>query len=307
MKVINGISELKQAFHNTAVTIGNFDGLHLGHKEILKKLCEEAKKIKGQSIALTFEPHPSEILTPGKALSRINTLKEKIALIKNQNIDTLIIEPFTKELASTTAQDFFHKILVQKLNPKVIVMGHDFHFGKNREGSIDTLKEFGGKIGIEVIKIPPFEKDGETVSSSLIRKYVASGNVAKAHKLLGRPFFLEGEVVRGSGRGKTMKTPTANLKIEDRLIPGDGVYIIMTYIDNVLHPSVGSIGVNVTFSEKEPRSVETHILDFVGDLYGKHLILHYLKKIRDMKKFPSMEELKKEMENDIREARIFFG
>lgn len=306
MKVINGVSELHQAFHNTAITIGNFDGLHLGHKEILRRLQEEAKKINGKAIVLTFEPHPSEILTPQKSILRINTIKEKTALIKNQNIDALIMEPFTKELASTTAEDFFNKILVQKLNPKVIVIGHDFHFGKNREGSIDTLKKFGEKIGIEVIKVHPFEKDEEIISSSLIRKYIDCGNVEKAHTLLGRPFFLGGTVIKGAGRGKEMKTPTANLAIENRLIPGDGVYILMTYVDNALYPSVGSVGINVTFDSTGPRSIETHILNFVGDLHNKHLILHYLKKIRDMKKFPSMEALKKEMGNDVAIAKKFF-
>ncbi|MBI2609374.1 MAG: bifunctional riboflavin kinase/FAD synthetase [Deltaproteobacteria bacterium] len=306
MKVINGVSQLKKALPKTVLTIGNFDGLHLGHQEIIKTLLKAQKKNKTRGAVMTFDPHPSQILTPHKYLHRINTLSEKKELLQKWNIDYFIVEPFTLKLASQTPEFFFYEILLKKMNPQVIVVGHDFNFGKNRSGNIELLKKLGYKENIEIIVVPPFKKDGEIVSSSFIRKLIQEGNVEKAHRFLGRPFFIEGKVVHGSGRGKKIKTPTANLRTEDRLVPQDGVYIIETECDGKRYPSCGSIGYNITFSEKEPHTIEVFILDFDKDLYDKTLRLHYMKKIRAMEKFSNVEKLQQAIESDIQKTRVFF-
>jgi len=306
MNVISGVASLKKPLSNTVVTIGNFDGLHVGHKKILKTVLDEAQKINGKTVVFTLNPHPSEVLTPHKSLPKINTLEEKITLIEHQGIDTLILEPFTQKLARKTPEEFFNDVLLKKLQPKVIVVGHDFRFGHKRKGDIKLLQNLGIHNKIKIIEIPPFTLKKTIASSSLIREAIQNGNVEKAHIFLGRPFFLAGSVISGSGRGKKINTPTANLYVGNRLIPGDGVYIIQTEYEGKLFPSVGSVGRNITFSETEPPTIEVFLLDFDKKLYDKKLILHYLKKIRVMKKFRTVLELQEAIRHDIRKARRYF-
>ena len=306
MNVVSGVLSLKKPLSNTVITIGNFDGLHLGHRKILKTVLEEAQKIKGQSVVFTLNPHPSEVLTPHKSLPKINTLEEKIALIENQGIDVLILEPFTQELSQKTPEEFFNDILLKKLSPKVIVVGHDFRFGHKRKGNMRLLQELA-QNKIKIIEVPPFKLDKKIVSSSLIREIVQNGDVESAHTYLGRPFFVAGTVISGSGRGKKIKTPTANLFVGNRLIPGDGVYIIQTEYNGRLFPSVGSVGRNITFSDTEPPTIEVFLLDFHEELYEKKLILHYLKKIRAMEKFDSVKELQDAIQQDIQKTRKYFN
>ena len=307
MNVVCGVASLKKSLSHTVVTIGNFDGLHRGHKKILKTVLNLAKKINGKSVVFTLNPHPSEVLTPHKSLPKINTLEEKTILIENQGINTLILEPFTQQLARKTPEEFFNDILLKKLHPQVIVVGHDFRFGHKRKGDIKLLTSLGAKNNIKIIEVSPFKLENHMISSTLIREAIHNGEMEKAHLFLGRPFFLAGTVISGSGRGKKINTPTANLYVGNRLIPGDGVYIIQTEYEGKLFPSVGSVGRNITFSDTEPPTLEVFLLNFHGELYGKKLIIHYLKKIRAMKKFPSPQELKEAIQADIQEANKFFN
>ena len=306
MNVVSGVLSLKKPLSNTVVTIGNFDGLHGGHRKILNTVLDETKKINGKSIVFTFHPHPSEVLTPHKSLPKINTIEEKVILIEHQGIDMIILEPFTQQLSQKTPEEFFNEILLKKFNPKVIVVGHDFRFGHKRKGDIELLRKLGIQNKIKIIEVPPFKLNKQIVSSSLIREAIQSGDVEKALLYLGRPFFMAGTVISGSGRGKKINTPTANLYVGNRLIPGDGVYIIQTEYEGKFFPSVGSVGRNITFSDTEPPTIEVFLLDFHKELYEKKLILHYLKKIRNMKKFSTIVELQEAIQCDIRETRKYF-
>jgi riboflavin kinase/FMN adenylyltransferase len=310
MKLYNSIDEFAAAgIAKTIVTTGTFDGVHLGHKVVLKRIKELAEKKGLQSVLLTFNPHPRTVLFPDKgAMQFLSTFTEKEALLKEAGIEHLIVHPFTRELSQVSAYDYVQNILVGKLHAKTLVIGHDHRFGRNREGSIKELKEWGPQLGFEVEEMNPFKSGEVAISSSKIRRAIAEGDMLTANTYLGYTYGLHAKVVHGLNiGGKELGYPTANLEVEDqnKIIPGDGIYAV--YVTDLttddrplttpLYKGMMSIGLNPTV-EGKGRSMEVHIFDFDNDIYDKHLTVLFHKKIRNEEKFSSMDALKRQMDND---------
>lgn len=286
----------------TALTIGNYDGVHLGHRAILKNLKAQAKKRKLKSALLTFEPHPVQVLVPQIAPKLINTLKQKIELLEQTGLDTLIVQSFDMPFAKMKPADFFKKSLVKDLNARFITVGHDFTFGDKKTGTIETLEVFAHEKNIEIDIIEAQMLDQTLVSSSLIRKLIASGDIPFANHLLGRDFFIDGQVVHGHNRGASLGLHTANLHTDNDLLPLDGVYATRFQIGKKKYQSVTNVGFNPTFNNTE-RSIETHIFDFDRDIYKKEVRLSFVKRLRNEIKFVNPEALVKQIEKDISEAK----
>ncbi len=283
----------------TAITIGTFDGVHIGHQKIIERLVDAAKQRNLESTILTFFPHPRMVLQQNVDLKLINTIAERIEILKNSGIDNLIVYPFSKEFSRLHAQEYIEKILKGKLNAKRVIIGYDHHFGKNRTADIEDLKKFGEKYDFEVEEISKQDIDDVSVSSTKIRKALKNGNIEKANRYLGKPFMLTGEVVKGRQLGKKLGYPTANLFIEEKykLIPKQGVYIVKSKIEEKEYFGMMNIGTNPTVGGME-QTIETFFFDLDADLYGKTLQIHLLKRIRDEKKFANTTELITAMKED---------
>src|SRR5690625_3937360 len=283
----------------TAITIGTFDGVHIGHQKIIERLVDAAKQRNLESTILTFFPHPRMVLQQNVDLKLINTIAERIEILKNSGIDNLIVYPFSKEFSRLHAQEYIEKILKGKLNAKRVIIGYDHHFGKNRTADIEDLKEFGAKYNFEVEEISKQDIDDVSVSSTKIRRALNKGNIEKANLYLGKPFMLTGKVVKGKQLGKQLGFPTANLFIEEnyKLIPKHGVYIVKSEIEEKTYFGMMNIGTNPTVGGME-QTIETFFFDLDADLYGKTLQIHLLKRIRDEKKFANTTELITAMKED---------
>lgn len=303
MKVHHSITDYKNK-KQTVITIGTFDGVHIGHREILKKLTAEAKKDDLESIILTFFPHPRMVLQKESDIKLINTIDERIAIFSKTELDHLIIEPFTKEFANLSAEAYVKNVLVKSLNVKKIIIGYDHRFGKNRTANIEDLRKFGEIYNFEVQEISAQELDAVTVSSTKIRKALENGDLEKANSYLGYPFMLNGSIVRGKGIGKTINFPTANLHIEEtyKLIPNNGVYLVKSILENEPVFGIMSIGTNPTVGGKS-RTIETYFLDINKDLYDKKIEIKLLSKIREEEKFESREALQLAIKKDEAFAR----
>lgn len=299
VKVYKSIEEFQNT-ENAVVTTGTFDGVHLGHQHILKKLRELAKSNNGESVILTFFPHPRIVLNNDTDLKLINTIEEKIELIKEAGIQHLIIHPFTKEFSRTTSLEFVRNILVNKIGTKKLVIGYDHHFGRNREGSFEHLVEYGPTYGFEVEEISAHEVENVNVSSTKIRRALAEGNVEIAKEYLGRFFSVEGIVVKGNQNGRTLGFPTANIDIQNnhKLIPANGVYAVKVIAGNKNLSGMLNIGTRPTIDASEEKSIEVNIFDFKEDIYGKKLKIYFVSRLRDEKKFENLELLKAEMKKD---------
>ncbi|NOZ68164.1 MAG: bifunctional riboflavin kinase/FAD synthetase [Deferribacteres bacterium] len=303
MKVIDGIENVKQKLPYPVLTIGNFDGVHLGHQALFRMLIERAKKNNGTSIVFTFVPHPLRVIAPERAPKLLTPYKEKIRLIKNCGIDVIICINFTKEFASITAEDFIRNILCRMLEVKEILIGSNYMFGKGRKGSPELLKALGKEYGFSVTVVDEIRIDNTVVSSSRIRTLIAKGRVEEAAKFLGRPYSVEGVVIEGAKRGKSLlNTPTANLSTANELLPKDGVYAVKVKVGRKVYGGATNIGCNPTFKDKK-FSFETHILDFEGTLLGKTLRVEFIRRIRDEIKFSKVEDLAAQLEKDIAEIR----
>lgn len=290
----------------SVVTIGTFDGVHIGHKAILKRLIASAKKENLESVLLTFYPHPRNIVQSAGNLKLINTIEEKQKLLQKAGLDSLVIHPFTKEFSRLSAEEYVEKILVNQLNAKKIIIGYDHRFGKNRTADIEDLKAFGKEMGFEVEEISAQEQNEVAVSSTKIRQALEEGNIKTANTYLGYPYFMTGNVQKGKKIGRQLNYPTANLYIDEsvKLIPKIGVYITQTQIDGQNYYGITSIGTNPTVGG-ETKTIETHVLDFEGDLYDKTLVLEFIKFIRDEEKFDSLDSLKEAIEADENFARNY--
>jgi riboflavin kinase/FMN adenylyltransferase len=299
VKVYRGLEEFEK-LENAVMTTGTFDGVHQGHRKILDRLMEVAKKSNGESVLLTFFPHPRMVLQPESDLKLINTIDEKIELLRKEGIDHLIIQPFTKEFSRTTSLEFVRDILVNQIGTKKLVIGYDHHFGRNREGSFDHLKEFGPIYGFEVEEISVQDVDNVNVSSTKVRKALEEGEVDVAANYLGHSFFIEGEVVHGKKIGRELGYPTANLKIENpyKLIPGNGIYAVRVRRGDDLYEGMLNIGIRPTIGVSQTTSVEVNLFDFNEEIYGECLTVHFIKRIRCEKKFDSKDELIAEMQKD---------
>ncbi len=292
-------------YKNPIVAIGNFDGVHLGHQSILKKILAQKKRHKGTAVVYTFHPHPSHVLNPFHAVPQINSIEERLTLLKNLGMNIVIVEKFNKKFSQKSAYDFFYENIYSRIKPKALFVGYNFNFGKDREGNIELLKKLciNGKLKLHIA--PPFKIKNEIVSSSKIRKLILEGNVKRASQFLGRPHFISGHVVPGEGRGQNIGIPTANLKTTSSLIPKEGIYITMVELNGKLYPGATSVGNAPTFSEFTPFTIETHILDFNRRIYGKKLMLHFIDRLRDVQKFPSVDDLVIQIHRDIEQVRKY--
>lgn len=294
----------------TAITIGNFDGVHRGHRTLIERIQSFKQRHPEQnirSVVVTFDPHPVEILRPQTPLKKICSTNERIQLLRSLGVDDVRIIAFTEDFSRTPARKFFEDILIRDLNPALIVVGHNFFFGHNREGSPGKIMDWCLEKGIETDIVGPIESDGEEISSSRIRRLIEEGAMIKASRLLGRDFSITGEIIHGDKRGRTIGVPTANmLAPKGRCIPKNGVYITTCTIsgEGSTFPSITNVGIKPTFDAKNSLvSIETHIFEFNGDLYGKHLSVEFRDRLRDEMRFGSLEQLVEQIQKDILVAR----
>lgn len=284
---------------NTVVTIGTFDGVHVGHRKIISRLIESAQANDWESVVLTFFPHPRMVLQKDADIKLINTIEERGTLLDSLGLDHLVIHPFTIDFSRMYAEDFVEEILVNALQARKVIIGYDHRFGRNRNANIEDLKRYGEQFGFEVEEISKQELEDVAISSTKIRNALIEGNIQKANAYLGYPIMLQGEVVHGRHLGKTLGYPTANLKIAEnyKLIPAQGVYVVQSVIDGNLVYGMMNIGTNPTVGGMD-QTIETYFLDFDGDLYGKQIAIEILSHIREEKNFESVEILVKAMEED---------
>tara|TARA_B100001146_G_C16199197_1_gene443351 strand:+ start:2890 stop:3816 length:927 start_codon:yes stop_codon:yes gene_type:complete len=292
--------------HPTAITIGTFDGVHIGHRKILDRLIKNAATLNLKSTVLTFFPHPRMVLQKDADIKLLNTIDEKCKILENLGLDQLIIHPFTREFSRLTATEFVRDILVNDLKTKKIIIGYDHRFGRNRNANITDLKAFGSTLDFEVEEIPAQEIDEVSVSSTKIRKALEEGDVQTANSYLGYNYMLTGTIKKGKGLGRQLGFPTANLHIAEdyKLVPKKGVYVVQSQINGKQVFGMMNIGYNPTVAGKE-KSTEINFFDFSQDLYGQKIQIEILKRIRDEHKFNSVEELKKQLEKD-RQTSISF-
>jgi len=300
MKIYRDINDF--SVENSILTIGSFDGVHLGHVKIISRLQEIAKQKKGESVIFTFYPHPRLVLFPNEGnLRLLTTLNEKIRLFEKAGIDHLIIYPFTRAFSELTYTDFVHDILVEKLKIKTLVVGYDHKFGKNREGSFGMLQELSSAFNFQLEKLDVLLMDDINVSSTKIRNSLQEGKVDRANTYLGYPYTLHGKVVEGQKIGRRIQFPTANIEASDphKLIPAFGVYAVFVNVEGSRYKGMLNIGTRPTVNQNaDHRSVEVHILDFDGDLYHKEIELEFIGKIRDERKFASIDQLRSQLEED---------
>ena len=303
MRLIDGIEKAKKKLPYPVLTIGNFDGVHLGHQAIFHMLKERASEKKGTSIVFTFVPHPLTVIAPERAPKLLTTYKDKIKLIEKSGIDAIICANFTKKFAAIKAEDFVRDILHNILGVKEIFIGSDYSFGKGKKGTPELLKSLGKECGFTVTIVNEIKINGSTLSSSGIRALVAKGKVETAADFLGRRYSVEGIVIEGAKRGKSLlNTPTANLMTANELLPKDGVYAVTVELNGKTFGGATNIGHNPTFKDKK-FSFETHILDFDGDLRGKTLKVNFISRIRDEMKFAKIEDLSARLKQDIDNIR----
>lgn len=306
MKIFHG-TENANISKPTVLTLGVFDGLHLGHQRIMQTVVDRAKLAGAVPTAITFDPHPRAVLHPASAPPLLQTLDQRLSNFEVLGIKQAIVIPFTLDFAASEAEAFLENIVRDRLHAKEVYLGKGFAFGKNRGGNIALLREVSGKLGFVADEVDEVQLRGRRVSSSKIRKLLAEGSVNLARRMLGRPYGVEGVIIRGNRRGHTIGFPTANLKPHNRVIPRYGVYATATLIDGTWRKSITNIGVRPTFESDADPSIESYIFDFDGDLYGDVLRVRFLHRIRDEHKFNGIDELKAQIERDSERARNYFS
>ena len=302
MRVIKDLSQLDEPLVRTVLTIGNFDGVHLGHREIFRRVVNKASELQGTSVVVTFEPHPLRLLAPEKAPLRLNTQEEKVRLIGASCIDILVVLRFDCRLAEMSAEAFVRDILVGKLGVIHLIVGYDYAFGRDRRGDTAFLATQAVVHGFTLEVLEPVRAEQQAHSSTMIRKFLREGLVADAVKILGRNFTLDGEVVHGEGRGCKLGFPTANLDTEKEILPRDGVYAVKVKWREAYYDAVINIGRCPTFDNSSP-TLEIHLIDFTGDLYGERLRIYFVDRLRDEQRFASVAALQSAVLNDIALAR----
>lgn len=299
MKVHYNIDNLPE-IKNAIVSQGTFDGVHLAHKKIIERIVQIAQEKNGESVLITFEPHPRMVIYPSDhGLQLLSTLPEKINLLSKTGIDHLLVLPFTKEFSRISSELFIRDILVKKLNTNTLVIGYDHRFGKNREGTFEHLKDSSSIYGFEVEEIPEQDIDEIAVSSTKIRQAILNNDLITAQKYLGKPYSLEGKVIEGKKLGRTIGYPTANIEIENvfKLIPTDGVYAVWVWYDGIKYGGMLNVGNNPTIEDKG-RSIEVNIFNFDYIIYGKQLKIEFISKLRNEVKFNGLEALKTQLQTD---------
>ncbi|MAT59599.1 MAG: riboflavin biosynthesis protein RibF [Ignavibacteriae bacterium] len=307
MQVYNDKSNFKIA--ESVLTIGTFDGLHLGHQQIISKVIKVAEEKKLTSVVVTFDPHPRAVVSKDYNMQLLATLDEKKILFEELKIDNLFVINFTMEFAKISSDDFVKNYLIDKLNAKHVVIGYDHKFGKNRNGDKSTLKEFGIKYGFDVTCMDEFQSEGDTISSTVIRNLLQTGEVDTANSYLGRNYSFFGKVVEGAKRGREIGFPTANIEIDNpyKLVPANGVYIVKASLDNQSLYGIMNIGIRPTFENENNKVIEMHIFDFNKNIYGKEIKIEFIKRIRSEKKFNSKEELINQITKDKNFAEEFLS
>ncbi|NWG04842.1 MAG: bifunctional riboflavin kinase/FAD synthetase [Syntrophaceae bacterium] len=304
MEIINGIENLKRSFKNPVVTLGNFDGVHLGHQKIFQRVKEEALKSHGEGVVITFEPHPLKVLAPEKFLPLLSPYRKKMILIEKSGVHTVLCIEFSLTFSEMTPLDFIKTILVDKINVKKVIIGYNYHFGQGQKGDALTLEEAGKVFHFDVEVIEPLKIGSTIVSSSKIRNLIQAGEIEEASILLGRDYPIIGKVVEGAQRGKTLGFPTANLEISDELYPKAGVYAVEVEWRQQQLNGLANIGWNPTFATEKtgkgnPLSFEVYILDFHHNLYGEEIQVSFKRRIRDEIRFDSPAQLIQQIEKDI--------
>jgi riboflavin kinase/FMN adenylyltransferase len=305
MKIFHGTENANIA-KPTVLTLGVFDGLHLGHQRIMETVVERAKHARATATAITFDPHPRAVLYPESAPPLLQTLDQRLANLEVLGIEQTIVIPFTREFASQPAEAFLSEIIHDRLHAKEVYLGKGFEFGKDRGGNITLLRQMSEKLGFIADEVDEVQLRGIRISSSKIRKLLLAGHINLARRMLGRPYGVEGVIIRGNRRGHTIGFPTANLKPHNRVIPKYGVYATATLIDGTWRKSITNIGVRPTFENTTEPSLETYVFDFDNDLYGDVLRVRFLHRIRDERKFNGIDELKAQIEKDSLRARNYF-
>lgn len=305
MKIFHGTENANIA-RPTVLTLGVFDGLHIGHQRIMETVVERAKAAAAVPTAITFDPHPRAVLHPESAPPLLQTLDQRLANLELLGIEQAIVIPFTTEFSQQPAEDFLTDIIRDRLHAKEVYLGKGFAFGQGRGGNIELLRQKSSELGFIADEVEEVQLRGIRVSSSAIRRLLADGRVNLSRRMLGRPYGVEGVIIRGNRRGHTIGFPTANLKPHNRVIPRYGVYATATLIDGAWRKSITNIGVRPTFESDADPSIETYVFDFDGDLYGDVLRVRFLHRIRDEKKFNGIDELKAQIELDSNRARNYF-
>jgi len=302
MLLITDLAGITEKFSNSVITLGNFDGLHLGHQALIRMIIARARETGAASLVVTFRPHPLKILAPEKCPPLISIYEEKIRLFENLGIDVLVKIPFTLDFASMAPEDFVKDILCGLLGAKEIFVGSNYRFGKGRQGNVGTLREFGRKYGFTVNEVQQVALMGEVISSTKIRDLLKEGEVEHASRLLGRDYAINGIVVKGDGRGRGLGFPTANIAPRHTIIPADGVYAVRLFVRDRSYEGIANIGSRPTFN-KQGRTIEVNIFNFDEDIYGEDISLYFIKRIRAEKKFESAEALILQINADITEAK----
>ncbi len=306
MKIFHG-TENANISRPTVLTLGVFDGLHLGHQKIMETVVKRAKAIEAVPTAITFDPHPRAVLFPENSPPLLQTLDQRLANFDVLGIEQAIVIRFDQEFASQNAEIFLREIIHERLKAKEVYLGHGFAFGKNRGGNIELLKRLSKELGFAADEVGEVRLRGKRISSSSIRQLLKGGKVNLARRMLDRPYGIEGVIIRGDRRGHTIGFPTANLKPQNRVIPKYGVYATATLIDGVWRKGITNVGVRPTFKDDSEPSVETYIFDFDGDLYGDVLRVRFLHRIRDEKKFNGIAELKAQIQKDTEITQHYFS
>lgn len=289
---------------NTVLTIGTFDGVHAGHKSIIERVVSKAKQRGARSVLVTFDPHPRDILNPGAdGVKLLTTLEERVQILSDLGMDEMIVIPFNRDFSLLTSEEFIRDVIYREIGVSEFVIGYDHQFGRNREGTIETLKKLSGTLGFDVDVVEAHEIQSVTVSSTLVRrKLEEDGNTVLVQNFLGRPYKLRGSVIHGDKRGRKIGYPTANLKLENprKVIPKNGVYAVDVLIDSdpTVHRGMMNIGYRPTFTHDKDLTLEVHIIDFNGELYGKMLEIRFLKRIRDERTFNGIDEIRTQLDAD---------
>ncbi len=302
MEIFRHIEDRSLSILKPILTMGNFDGIHLGHQALLQRVVQEAKARGGRSVVLTFEPHPLRILAPERAPRLILTHKDKMRLLENHGVDVVVIQAFNSSFADLQAREFVQRYLIDRLKVHKIWVGRDLRFGKGRQGRVEDLMRWGAEGGFEVGIVEPIQLGSIRISSSRIREMIERGSVDEVNPLLGRYHFVSGRVAPGYQRGRHLGFPTANVVTRTEVLPPDGIYATFLQVHGTQWPSVTNIGINPTFGGG-PRTIETYIFDFSGDIYGQRVQLFFVKRIREERRFSSPDLLVEQMKRDVLSAQ----
>lgn len=307
MKIIRSDSGLKSSGSRCVVTIGNFDGVHLGHQAVIRQLCEQAQELGVPAVVLTFDPLPLEYFSPNAAPARLTDFRHKMELMEQLSVDKVVCLRFGPSVAALSAESFVKELLVEGLGIERIVVGTDFQFGQNREGNLEYLQQAGQRYGFEVIPARTFHYNGLRVSSSLIRGYLALGDFAQANAMLGRTYRIGGKVIHGDKRGRELGYPTANIALKRRNTPLSGIYVVRVHgIDDVVYNGIASIGTRPVF-DGDRVLLETFIFGFNQQIYGRRISVEFLKHLRDESDFPTVEALCEQMQKDEKRAKEYLA